>query len=240
MRRHLFAIAAVAVVILVVAGALVMALGNDGTSQTVDQTSVVPGAGGGTTTAFAAGGTQSEAALYAKGVRVPANAVKKADIVVFGTVTRVDPGRWNSPDGKPWTPPSESDIPSIYRTFYVEPIEILKGEPKWGTPVAFQVTGGTEGVVDGPVAVGDKVLVIGFDYEAHGSSLYGQVYWKKDAYFPMHMEFSIFVEKDGRLQVLATEKNDEANVTDLSTLRAAIANASSGASARPSSPTTAP
>jgi hypothetical protein len=40
----------------------------------------------------------------------------------------------------------------------------------WGTPIVFVVVGGTEGVADGPVAVGDKVLILGGDYEFYGNT----------------------------------------------------------------------
>jgi hypothetical protein len=111
----------------------------------------------------------------------PLVAQKAADIVVYGLVVKIDPGRWNSADGKYWQPndPSGMSVAAIYRTYYVQPAEILKGTPKWATPVAFMVVGGTGNQTTGPVSVGDTVLVIGTDYPA----LYGDVYWKDDAYF---------------------------------------------------------
>jgi hypothetical protein len=52
---------------------------------------------------------------------------KTSDIVVVGKVVSVDPARWNSPDGKSWSPPEEEASPIVYTTFYVEPVEILRG-----------------------------------------------------------------------------------------------------------------
>ena len=65
-------------------------------------------------------------------------------IVVAGTVVKIDAPRCNSPDGKEWSPPEDQTLPIVYTTFYVEPAQILKGTPEWGTPVAFRVTGNTQ------------------------------------------------------------------------------------------------
>lgn len=128
-----------------------------------------------------------------KNAVMPEAQAKYAEIIVYGTVTRVAPGRWNSPDGKGWKSASETDTPAIYSTFYVEPNKVLKGEPRFGTPVAFMIPGGTEGAIGGPVAVGDKVIVFG----RYMQQLYGDVYWDTEAYFPQSMEYSIYVEDAG-------------------------------------------
>jgi len=49
----------------------------------------------------------------------PLVAQKGADIVVYGKVTKIDPARWNSPDGKYWEPndPSGMSVARIYRTY---------------------------------------------------------------------------------------------------------------------------
>lgn len=228
MRRAISILALVAAAGIVGLGLILAGRGSD-----VGR-SVAPLAGTAITSESAAtsepeGASMVETALIGMGARDPARSSKKASIVVYGTVTKVDPGRWNSRDGKRWTPPTESDLPVIYRTFYVEPIEILKGAPKWGTPVAFMVTGGTEGVVAGPVAVGDRVLVIGRDLLAEGG-LFGNVFWKEDAYFAQHMEFSVFVEKAGRLEVVAAEKQPEYATANLAAIRSALAASPAGPS----------
>ncbi|NLT35006.1 MAG: hypothetical protein GXX83_03810 [Gaiellales bacterium] len=79
----------------------------------------------------------------------------------------------------------------MYRTFTVEPSEILKGKPEFGTPVQFFVEGGIVGEVSGPVDEGDKVLVFG----QYDQTLYGGT-WPKDAYHSTHGEWSIFKETE--------------------------------------------
>lgn len=93
-----------------------------------------------------------------------------------------------------------------------------------GTPVAFMthslgVDGGND--VDAP-RVGDTVRVFGKDYESAGG-LYGGVYWKPDAYHALQSEFSIYVERGGRLEVIADEKHPNNERADLDNLRAALA-----------------
>ncbi len=95
-----------------------------------------------------------------------------ADIIVYGVVTDVLPGRWNSPDGTQWQGPNDASTASvIYRTFYVEPIEILKGQPAFGAPVAFMAEGGIKGEISGPVNTGDTVLVFArYEPNAYGGT----------------------------------------------------------------------
>ena len=135
-----------------------------------------------------------------KNAVLPAAQAKTADIVVYGTVTKIDPGRWNSVDGKAWTAANDASAPVVYTTFYVEPITVLKGKPSFGTPIAFMSPGGTEGRTDGSVEIGQEVIVFG-DYN---QALYGDVYWNKEAYFPQTIDYSIFVKKaDGTLANVA-------------------------------------
>jgi hypothetical protein len=131
----------------------------------------------------------------------PLVAQKSADIIVYGKVVKIDPSRWNSPDGKAREPddPSGMSIPATYQTVYVQPTETLKGAPKWGAPVAFMVVNsGAVGDETGVVAVGNTVLVIGQDYMSKGG-LYGKVYWKSNAYFAQDSYTSIYVMTGGRL-----------------------------------------
>ncbi len=118
-----------------------------------------------------------------------------ADIIVYGVVTDVLPGRWNSPDGTQWQGPNDASTASvIYRTFYVEPIEILKGQPAFGAPVAFMAEGGIKGEISGPVNTGDTVLVFArYEPNAYGGT------WLTDAYRSTHGEWSIFKETDSVL-----------------------------------------
>lgn len=140
--------------------------------------------------------TMTIEASVSKSAVMPEAQLEYAELVIYGTVVGIAPGRWNSPDGKAWKPDSETDTPAIYSTFYVEPTKILKGEPRFGTPVAFMIPGGTEGVISCPVAVGDRVIVFG----RYMQELYGNVYWDKTAYFPQSMDYSIYLENaDGKL-----------------------------------------
>ena len=140
--------------------------------------------------------TMTIEASVSKNAVMPEAQARYTEIIVYGTVTSVAPGRWNSPDGKAWQSAEETDTPAIYSTFYVEPIRVLKGAPRFGTPVAFMIPGGTEGAIGGPVAVGQTVIVFG----RYMQQLYGDVYWDKEAYFPQSMDYSIYLEDaDGKL-----------------------------------------
>lgn len=116
--------------------------------------------------------------------------VRHSDIVLVGKVVRVDPARWNSPDGKSWTPTDPLVAPLLFRTFYVEPTEVLKGTSAYGTPVPFMVLGGTEGERGGPVNVGDVVLVFGRDRSTDTAK---DGHWPK-GYRANVDEFSIYAQ----------------------------------------------
>lgn len=107
----------------------------------------------------------------------PLVAQKHADVIVYGKITKID----RSP---------------AYITCYVEPKEVLKGTPKWGTPVAFIVMGSVEEGTTGPVLVGDSVLVIGEDYVA--KRVY-DIDPNTHAYFAMNSYTGIYVETGGTL-----------------------------------------
>jgi hypothetical protein len=176
-------------------------------------------------------------------VDLPLEGQEHADIIVYGKVTKIDPGRWNSPDGNAWdlknykdnTPNDTSDdpIPVIYRTYYVEPTETLKGTPKWGTPIVFIVDGGTEQETVGPVSVGDTVMILAIDYQSRGGRG-SNVYWKKDAYFAINGDSNVFVLKsgtliksefissDGKNMVSTLGANDRGAKVDLKQMREAI------------------
>ncbi len=97
-----------------------------------------------------------------------------AELIVYGTVVKVDPARWNTPDGRRPThrPRSADDNPVIYTTFYVEPTQTI-GLPRFGTPVAIMVPFHEE-----LLAVDDEVLVF-----AEYGDVWGPGTWKQDAYF---------------------------------------------------------
>lgn len=108
-----------------------------------------------------------------------ANQTGLADVVVVGEVVKVDPARWNSPDGNEWKPSQETSIALVYTTFYVAPSEMLKGSPKWGPPVPFRILGGVVDSKSGTVywsttgeptelKPGDQVVVFGIDEQRYG------------------------------------------------------------------------
>lgn len=116
----------------------------------------------------------------------PAYQSGAADVIVWGTVVEVSPARWNSEDGREWRSTSEADMPIVYTTFLVEPKEILKGDPAWGTPVAIRTLGGYFG--DGAqlmtsmgefadVSVGDEIIVMGVDHPFYGGVYDRPAYW---------------------------------------------------------------
>jgi hypothetical protein len=92
-----------------------------------------------------------------------------AELIVYGTVVKVDPARWNSPDGRQ---PVRDDNPIIYSTFYVQPTKVM-GTPRFGTPIAIMVP-----YHDELLAEGDEVLVF-----AEYGEVWGPGTWKRDAYF---------------------------------------------------------
>jgi hypothetical protein len=129
---------------------------------------------------------------------------QESDLIVVGKIVQIDAGKWNSPDGKQWQPPEEQTLPIVYTTFYVEPTRVLKGEPRWGGPVAFRMTGVIESSNKGvesssgnlTLGVGDTVVVFGVIEDRYGP---GGVYEPADAYWVTMGENSIWAEKSGKV-----------------------------------------
>lgn len=116
----------------------------------------------------------------------PAYQAREADVIVLGTVLEVSPARWNSPDGREWSGSTDEDMPIVYTGFLVKPTEVLKGEPAWGSPVAFRTLGGVfgESAGSGPnmgefadVRVGDEIIIMGVDRPFYGGSYDRPAYW---------------------------------------------------------------
>ncbi len=105
-----------------------------------------------------------------------------AELIVYGTVVKVDPARWNTPDGRQPTR-GPDDNPVIYTTFYVQPTEI-KGAPRFGTPIAIMVP-----YHDELLAEGDEVLVF-----AEYGEMWGPGTWKQDAYFSVEEVRGIYMK----------------------------------------------
>ncbi len=88
----------------------------------------------------------------------PEELVNQSQLIVRGTVTKVDAP--HAPVG---------GVANPYIVFYVEPVEILKGSPHFGTPLPFAIPGRAEDTPDfaralfeKPVEAGDDVLVFSY------------------------------------------------------------------------------
>jgi hypothetical protein len=107
-----------------------------------------------------------------------------AELIVYGKVVKVDPARWNTPDGRQPTHARQSadDNEVIYTTFYVQPTE-MRGTPRFGTPIAIMVP-----YHDELLAEGDEVLVF-----AEYGEMWGPGTWKADAYFSVEEVRGIYM-----------------------------------------------
>jgi len=106
----------------------------------------------------------------------------ESQLIVQGTVTKVDPPH-----------PAAGDVTNPYIAFYVEPDEVLKGSPRFGTPVAFAllapVGGAAEPPAESPLSKGDEVLL--FSY--HGDADLPTGSGARGAYFPWNDSYGIFL-----------------------------------------------
>ncbi len=99
-------------------------------------------------------------------------------LIVHGTVTEVDAPH-----------PAAGDVTNPYTVFYVEPEEVLKGSPRFGTPVAFALLAPVGGAAESPVAKGDEVLLFSYHGDEDlptGSGAHG-------AYFPWNDNYGMFL-----------------------------------------------
>ncbi len=190
--------------ILLVSGALWLAAGHDSEAMLPPATTSAAGAAAGrdseemarqadeTTTAISAEEfppiTQKFHALYDYGSLTVAGQTAYSDVIVVGEVVKIDPARWNSPDGKSWIPADPLVIPWVFRTFWVQPIEVVKGRPTISGPIPFFVHGGTEGEASAPVDVGETVLVFGWVAPKNTAT---DGYWP-EGYLAIVDEYSIY------------------------------------------------
>ncbi len=127
---------------------------------------------------------------------------KGAEIIVVGTIVQIDTPKWNSADGKQPTTSKETDpMPVVYSTFYVKPTEVLKGEAKWGSPIAFRSLGTisdqgaqSESEPHMRLKVGQGVVVFG---EQALNRYGGGVYAPADAYWLYAGAYSVWSDDDG-------------------------------------------
>jgi hypothetical protein len=122
--------------------------------------------------------------------------VEDSDIIAEGEIVKIDPPRWNSPDGEQWRPREEQTLAVLYTTFYVEPTAVLKGTPEWGTPIAFRIQNAVVGS-DADLAVGDRVVAFGASDGRYGP---GAVYQPAGAYWLTNDNNSIWIQ-EGRTGV---------------------------------------
>jgi hypothetical protein len=174
--------------------------------------------------------TMTMDALWPEGYTTISNQTQKSDVIVYGEVVKIDPGRWNSPDGRDWTPKDEMTVKLIYTTFYVKPVEMMKGKPKWGDPIAFRVSGGTVpgddlirasddfGSLEG-LSVGDRVLVFGAELPGK----YGdETSYTPDGYWLVAETYSAFLEHDDAFKALGGATSPSEKGSTLAQMKASI------------------
>ncbi len=160
--------------------------------------------------------TQQTEFLYDKDAGNVSTQTAHSDIVVVGKVVKIDPARWNSPDGKYWIPP-DPVVPWLFRTFWVEPTEVLKGSPTDSGPIPFFLVDGVEGVADGPVDVGETVLVFGYESEQNTAT---DGYWPI-GYKPNVGEYSIYKPDGDRF--INGDRDPLVGITTLDQVRQLVA-----------------
>jgi hypothetical protein len=117
--------------------------------------------------------------------------VTESQLIVHGTVTKVDPARAGT-----------GDVANPYVVFYVEPEEVLKGSPRFGSPIAFallapvQVTADSSGqtAAGSPVAEGDEVLLFSYAFEKDLATSSGA----RGAYFPWNDRYGIYLPEGNK------------------------------------------
>lgn len=69
--------------------------------------------------------------------------VDSSDVIVRGRVIENPVARWNSPDGKQWTPKDSTEGAQFYTTWIVQAEEVFKGDAWIGAEIPFRFEGGT-------------------------------------------------------------------------------------------------
>jgi hypothetical protein len=110
----------------------------------------------------------------------------ESQLILRGTVTKVDKPRV-----------ALGDVANPYMVFYVEPSEVLKGTPRFGSPVAFALLAPGEGATgasaggaaESPVSEGDDVLLFAYGTDKDLLTASGS----QGAYFPWNDSYGIFL-----------------------------------------------
>jgi hypothetical protein len=116
--------------------------------------------------------------------------VTESQLIVHGTVTKVDPIRTGA-----------GDVANPCIVFYVEPQEVLKGSPRFGNPIAFalyapvQATAASSGqmAARSPVAEGDEVLLFSYASDKDLATSSGA----SGAYFPWNDRCGLYLPDGG-------------------------------------------
>jgi hypothetical protein len=116
--------------------------------------------------------------------------VTESQLIVHGTVTKVDPVRAGS-----------GDVANPCIVFYVEPQEVLKGSPRFGSPIAFALyapvqataTSSVQTAGRSPVAEGDEVLLFSYASDKELATSSGA----RGAYFPWNDRCGLFLPDGG-------------------------------------------
>lgn len=170
--------------------------------------------------------TQSQVvfSLYTEDALTVKAQAARSDIVLVGRIVEFLPARWNSVDGKAWYPDEEIALPTVYSTFLVEPQTIVKGTPRWGSPVAFRLPGGTPEVESGPPdlspEIGQVVLLFGVDEQRYGPG----AHYEPEAYWLTVGTGSVFVASGpgyARLRPMADPKENSVSLEAVRVLTSA-------------------
>jgi hypothetical protein len=162
---------------------------------------------------------------------------KDSDLIVAGAVVRVDEPRWNSANGKRWSPHDEGSEALVYQTFYVQVEEALKGTPKWEEPVAFRAWWNSASGA-GPVRVGDMVVAFGqLSPGRYGSQ---GVYQPADAYWLTSEGNSLWIKQGRSYENQGIVKDQAERLVTLNELEARIREAGGPGKTVPTSETERP
>ena len=137
--------------------------------------------------------------------------VAESQLIVHGTVTKIDPARAGI-----------GDVANPYIVFYVEPEEVLKGSPRFGSPIAFALLAPAQATAASSeqpaarslVAEGDEVLLFSYAFDKDLATSSGA----RGAYFPWNDRYGIYLP-DGSTFVSIMWPHDS---TTLETVRALV------------------
>lgn len=151
--------------------------------------------------------------------------VRDAQVIVWGRIHKVEKPRWNSPDGGEWRGQTEADLPIVYTTYVVEPVEFWKG-PEGVESIRLMVPGGIaadgastrsdEGLLGAGLAVGDEIVALAGSKPQYGPT-------GEDSFWLLHGGSSVFRRKGGLFERLEPVTGDPSgNMFTLEELRGLV------------------